>query len=253
MTTIDRAVLLAAGRGARLGALTADRPKPMVPLCGKPILERIVDGLRAAGVQDFLFVIGYRGNAIHTHFGDGHPWNVRIDYVEQAVPNGTGSALACAAAWAARRAYDPLFVSYGDIYTDPTHYHSLRGDFATSPCAALVGINLLPDPSAGAAVYRNGDRITRVVEKPPLGTAAGKWNAAGVSIYGPEIWEILPTLIPSTRREIELTDAISALISQNEKGGRPVRAHEMRGFWSDIGTPGALAEAEKQCEAGGWA
>jgi NDP-sugar pyrophosphorylase family protein len=224
----------------------------MVPLCGKPILERILSGLRDAGARDFLFVIGYRGDAIRAHFDDGSSWDVHIEYVEQAVPNGTGSALACASEWAARRPDEPVFVSYGDIYTDPNHYLTMRDDYSASPCAALIGINLLPDPSAGAAVYRDGDRVTRVVEKPPPGTAAGKWNVAGVSVYGPEIWNVLPRLTPSPRGEIELTDAISALISQSEGGGRPVRAHEMHGYWSDIGTPEALAEAERTCRAGGW-
>ena len=252
MTIIDRAILLAAGRGTRLGALTADRPKPMVPLCGKPILERIMLGLRGAGVTDFLFVIGYRGDAIRTYFGDGRPWDARIAYAEQPVPNGTGAALACASDWAAARPDSPVFASFGDIYTDPAHYPALRDDYLGSPCAALIGINPLPDPSAGAAVYRNGDRITRVVEKPPPGTATGQWNVAGVSIYGQEVWQVLPTLKPSPRGEIEITDAISTLIARSESGGRLVRAHEMRGFWSDIGTPAALEEAERICEAGGW-
>lgn len=253
MALVDRAVLLAAGRGTRLGALTADRPKPMVPLCGKPILERILAGLRNAGIGEFLIVIGYRGDAIRDYFGDGRAWNVRIDYAEQPVPNGTGAALARATGWAGNRPTAPVLASFGDIYTDPNHYPALIADYESAPCAALIGINLLPDPTAGAAVYREGDRIERVVEKPPPGTAAGKWNVAGVSIYGREVWEVLPALKPSPRGEIEITDAISTLITRSESGGRLVRSHEMRGFWSDIGTPDALREAEKICDAGGWA
>jgi NDP-sugar pyrophosphorylase family protein len=253
MASVDRAVLLAAGRGTRLGTLTVNRPKPMVPLCGKPILERIIVGLRNAGLREFLIVIGYRGDAIREYFGDGSAWDLRIDYADQPVPNGTGAALACATEWSAARPEASVLASFGDIYTDPNHYPALIEDYESGPCAALVGINLLADPTAGAAVYREGDRILRVVEKPPPGTATGKWNMAGVSIYGPEVWEVLPTLRPSPRGEIEITDAISALIARSESGGRLVRAHEMRGFWSDIGTPEALQEAEQTCEAGDWA
>jgi NDP-sugar pyrophosphorylase family protein len=252
MTTVNRAILLAAGRGSRLGALTANRPKPMVPLCGKPILERILVGLRSAGVSEFLCVIGYRGEAIREYFGDGSAWGIRVDYVEQPVANGTGAALACASGWSAARPNDPVLVSFGDIYTDPAHYPGLCGDYIANPCAALIGINYVADPSAGAAVYRDGDVITRVVEKPPPGTAGSNWNIAGVSVYGPEVWEELPRLRPSPRGEIEITDAISRLIERGNSGGQPVRAFEMHGFWSDIGTPEALAEAEQTCRSGGW-
>ncbi len=251
MNTIDRAVLLAAGRGTRLGPLTADRPKPMVLIRGKPILERILLGLRAAGVSEFLFVVGYRGDAIRSYFREGSRWDVNIDYVEQPIPNGTGAALALATGWAKSAPESPVFVSYGDIFMDPAHYIALRDNYLASPCAAVIGINPLDDPTAGAAVYRTGDRIIRVVEKPPPGTAESSWNIAGVSVFRSEIWGVLADLRPSPRGEIELTDAISALITATESGGREVRAVEMRGFWSDIGTPEALAEAEKTCEIHG--
>jgi len=248
MPEIERAIILAAGRGTRLGVLTANRPKPMVPLCGKPILERITIGLHNTGVREFLFVIGYRGDAIREYFGDGRRWGVNIEYVDQPNPNGTGAALLLGKEWANRTPESPVFVSYGDIYTDPNHYSAIREEFFSATCAAVIGINPVDDPSAGAAVYRNGKRITRVVEKPPPGTSQSNWNIAGVSVYGPGIWDVLGGLQPSPRGEIELTDAISALIHKNESGGNEVRACELRGYWSDIGTPEALIEAESVCE-----
>ena len=89
---VKRAVILAAGRGTRLGAITADKPKPMVPIQGVPVLEHILVGLKGVGIQRFLLVIGYRGAVIREYFGDGSRWSMGIEYVEQQQLNGTGGA-----------------------------------------------------------------------------------------------------------------------------------------------------------------
>ena len=234
---LKRAVLLAAGRGTRLGALTADRPKPMVPILGLPVLEHILLRLGTVGLSEFVLVVGYRAQAIQDYFGDGARWGWRISYVEQPVPNGTGAALALARDLAGS---EPILASYGDILTDVANYRALVDDFTAAPCAAVVGINEIEDVSAGSAVYREGRRVTQVVEKPPRGTAGSNWNLAGASIYSPAIWPCLASLKPSVRGEYELTEAIGALIAS----GQEVRASEFVGFWSDIGTPEALREAE---------
>lgn len=236
--TVRRAALLAAGRGTRLGNLTADCPKPMIPIRGRPVLEYIVMGLRAAGICEFLLVVGYRAEAVHAHFGDGSLWGVKIDYVMQEVPTGTGAAMALARDFAGE---EPILASYGDILTDYAHYRALLAEYAAAPCAAVIGINPVEDPSAGGAVYREGKRVVRVVEKPPLGTAGSRWNLAGVSVYSPDLWPVLANISRSPRGEYELTDAIQGLIAT----GKEVRACEMTGFWSDVGTPEALAVAER--------
>jgi dTDP-glucose pyrophosphorylase len=240
--TLRKAVILAAGRGKRLGALTDARPKPMIPVCGVPVLEHIALGLKGAGLTEMLMVVGYRAEAIESHFGDGARLGVRIAYAFQEHPGGTGAALALGEAFSAG---ESVLATYGDILTDPRHYQWLVSDFLSSPCAAVIGINPMDDPSAGAAVYREGSRITRVVEKPPPGASASSWNVAGVSVYSPAIWPVLQTLPLSVRGERELTDAISALIAS----GQEVRARELTGFWSDVGTPEALAEAEREWAA----
>jgi NDP-sugar pyrophosphorylase family protein len=236
--TVTKAVLLAAGRGKRLGHLTDHLPKPMVPVQGKPVIEHIIVGLRNEGITNFLLVVGYMAEALERYFGNGKPWGVHIEYRVQEIPNGTGAALLEGREFSQG---EPILASYGDILTDHRHYKDLLEDYASAPCAAVIGINPMEDPSAGAAVYRKGRRIIRVVEKPPPGTANSRWNVAGISVFGPLIWPALAALKLSPRGEYELTDAISALIDSGEE----VRAHELNGFWSDIGTPEALAEAER--------
>src|SRR2546425_4905689 len=90
MTKIDKAVLLAAGCGTRMRELTTDFPKPMIEVRGKPVLQHIVEGLRDAGVRDFLIIVGYRAEAVRNFFGDGSRYKIEIQYTMQAVQDGTG-------------------------------------------------------------------------------------------------------------------------------------------------------------------
>src|SRR5205809_4586032 len=90
MNKIDKAVLLAAGRGTRMRELTADLPKPMIKVRNKPILLHIIEGLQSAAIKDFLIVVGYQGNTVRDYFGDGTCFGLRITYATQVVQDGTG-------------------------------------------------------------------------------------------------------------------------------------------------------------------
>ena len=90
MTKIDKAVVLAAGRGTRMRELTVDFPKPMIEVRGKPVLQHIVEGLRDAGVRRFVIIVGYHAEAVRNFFGDGKRHRVDIEYVTQTVQDGTG-------------------------------------------------------------------------------------------------------------------------------------------------------------------
>lgn len=239
---VTKAVLLAAGRGTRLGALTATRPKPMVPLCGLPLMEHILLGLRAAGIRDYLIVVGYLASVLRDYFGDGARWDVRMQYALQEVAHGTGAALRFGEEFAEN---EPVLASFGDILVSPANYPALIARYEAAGCAACIGINPMDDPSAGAAVYHEHGILQRVVEKPPVTTQGPRWNHAGVSVYGPEVWPALAGLQPSKRGEYEITDAINALAASD----RGACVHEIAGFWSDIGTPASLAEAERRWPA----
>src|SRR5260370_18979092 len=89
MTKIDKAVLLAAGRGTRMREMTAELPKPMLEVRGKPVLQHIVEGLREAGVRNFLVVVGYRADAVQNFFGDGSRYRIDIQYATQVAQDGT--------------------------------------------------------------------------------------------------------------------------------------------------------------------
>src|SRR6266480_2541135 len=89
-TKIDKAVVLAAGRGTRMRELTAEVPKPMIEVRGKPVLQHIVEGLQHTGIRECLLIVGYRADAVRNFFGDGSRYNIAIQYVTQTVQDGTG-------------------------------------------------------------------------------------------------------------------------------------------------------------------
>src|SRR5258705_1425883 len=122
MARIDKAVLLAAGRGTRMRELTTDLPKPMLEVRGKPVLQHIVEGLRDAGVRGFLVIVGYRADAVQNFFGDGSLYNIEIQYATQAVQDGTGRVVDLARNFADD---SPFVLNYGDILVDPANYIQL--------------------------------------------------------------------------------------------------------------------------------
>ncbi|MFQ5665322.1 MAG: NDP-sugar synthase [Candidatus Binatia bacterium] len=233
------AVILAAGRGSRMGALTATKPKPMLPLKGRPIIEHILRGLTAAGVRDVVIVTGYRGEQIAAHLGDGSRCGIRLAYRHQLKPEGTARALLLARDVVARR---PFLLTWGDVVVAPGNYAALVTEFRRLPCEVLLMVNAADDPWRGAAVYMDGQwRVTQLVEKPPQGGSQTHWNNAGIFVCTPRILTYAERVRPSPRGEYELPQAIAGLIA----AGGVVRAHPVQGFWGDLGTPEDLAVAER--------
>ncbi|MCS6831256.1 MAG: sugar phosphate nucleotidyltransferase, partial [bacterium] len=123
---LRHSVLLAAGRGTRLGDLTRNVPKPMVPLAGRPLLEHILLNIvEATSIRHFTVVVQYCAERIMHHFGNGDALGVTIRYVYQPQEQpGTGGALRAALETLPPQ---PVLMSFGDILTDPTNYqHLLR-------------------------------------------------------------------------------------------------------------------------------
>lgn len=242
--SVRRAVILAAGRGTRMGALTADTPKPLLRLAGRPLLEWILEGLQAAGVNHCLIVTGYLAGKIEDYFGQGGSMGLTIDYLRQETPDGTGRALHLARDWAAG---EPLFMSYGDIIVPAAHYRAMAEAWRERPCDLMLSLNAVDDPCAGAAVYvedPSGElpRVRSIIEKPPRGTSTTPWNNAGIFIFSPLIFDYTARLTPSARGEYELTAALDAMIAD----GRDLRAQAVEGLWSDVGTPEALMALDSQ-------
>lgn len=225
-----RGVILAAGYGSRMAALTTKLPKPMLPIANVPTVERILRSFKSAGVTDVLVITGYRAEEIESYCGDGAQWGMSIHYHRQTEVSGTGSATRLAEAFVGEA---PFMVTYGDILLDEIEYSAVVSLFQSVRCAAVSALNRMPEVAAGSAVYVEDGRITKVVEKPPLRTAGTNLNNAGVFIFTPSIFQAIARTPRSERGEYELTQAIQTLIDSEEH----VRAHVIGGRQYDIGTP----------------
>lgn len=234
---IEQAVLLAAGRGTRLGDITRNTPKPLLHVGGRPIVFRIVEGLASAGVRDVTVVTGHLAEILEATLGDGSRWGVALRCVRQEQIDGTARAAALARPFLGE---GPFFVGWGDIVVEDANY--ARVIAAARETGAAIAVNEVDDPWAGAAVYVDGAmRVLRMVEKPPKGTSTTHWNNAGLAVLPPAIWGEVDRLEPSARGEYELPQAIAAFVA----AGHPVAAVPIEGPWFDIGTPENLAEARR--------
>lgn len=232
---VTKAVLLAAGKGTRLGALTATFPKALLPVAGKPIIVHILDGLRAAGITEVMIVTGHAAQTLEAELGNGAGGGMSISYVRQQALEGTAKAVSLARDWVGEERF---YVGWGDILVRPENYRRLVK--ASRLADAAIAVNEVPDPSAGAAVYIDeAMRIERIIEKPPPGTSTTRWNNSGLWVAGPGIWPEVDRLQPSARGEYELPQALAAWIA----GGAHVVAVPVEGPWYDIGTPAALEAA----------
>ena len=235
---IEKAVILAAGRGTRMRELTAEVPKPMIEVRGKPVLQHIVEGLRDAGIRKLLLVVGYRSDAVRDFFGDGSRCNVAIQYAMQTVQDGTGRVIGLARGFVANRSF---ILAYGDILVDPANYKRVVN--LPNDVEALLAVTRGEDVSKGGAVFLNDEmELVDLREKPQPGESTSPWYNAGLYAFRPTIFEFTAKLKPSPRGEYELTDAIRDLAHS----GKKVKALELAGEWADVRDPEILAQLNSQ-------
>jgi dTDP-glucose pyrophosphorylase len=204
---INKAVLLAAGRGTRMRALTQELPKPMLQVRGKPVLQHIVEGSRDAGLTDFLIVVGWHAEVVRDFFSDGSKLGVRIEYATQVVQDGTGKVVELAREFVGS---DPFVLSYGDILIAPENYPRICA--ALAGAEAVVSVKRSEDVSQGGAVFVNEKfELTDLREKPKPGEPTSPWYNAGIYGFRPGIFDYIARLERSPRGEYELTDAIRNL------------------------------------------
>ena len=237
MTKIDKAVLLAAGRGTRMRELTADLPKPMIEVRGKPVLQHIVEGLRDAGVRRFLIIVGYRADAVQNFFGDGSRYKIDIQYAMQVAQDGTGRVVDLGRDFVSD---SPFVLAYGDILVDPANYKRIV-DLADD-VEALISVTRGEDVSKGGAVFLNERmELVDLREKSKPGEPSSPWYNAGLYTFRPSIFDFTARLKPSPRGEYELTDAIRELA----QSGKRVQALELTGEWADVRDPEILARLNR--------
>jgi len=232
-----KAVVLAAGEGVRLQPLTATRPKHLIKVGGKPILEHCFDALKAAGINEVIVVIHYMGDVIRQHFGDGKQFGLRIEYVEQKAVLGTGNAVSVAESYID----DDFLLVYGDLLFDKSIVKNVLDTYEKEKPAATMAVVPVDNPeSYGIVDIENNNHVKRIVEKPNREEAPTNLANAGVFVFPKEIFAKVKETSASSRGEWEITDAISLLA----KEGKTVFAVKVpRDDWMDIGRPWDLFEA----------
>src|SRR6266513_3361618 len=194
---IDKAVILAAGRGTRMRELTAELPKPMIEVRGKPVIQHIVEGLRDAGIRDCLIVVGYRADAVRDFFGDGSRYNIAIQYATQTVQDGTGRVVDLARDFVGN---GPFILAYGDILVDSANYNHV-GDLPND-VEAILTVTRGEDVSKGGAVFVNDEmELVDLSEKSRQGKPTSPWYNAGLYAFRPSIFDFTAKLKPSPRGE----------------------------------------------------
>ena len=238
---LSKAVILAAGRGTRMGSLTSALPKPMLPLHGKPILEHQIERLEGVGIERVLLITGYKAELVEGHFNRHPPASAAVSYRRQPTANGTGSAALLARDFVSS---DGFLLTFGDILVDQSVYRAVLD--AMDRFDAVLTVKHVDDPHRGAAVYADGDRVTGIVEKPPPGQSETNWINAGIYGFRRAVFEELERIPVSPRGEYELTDAVSSMI----EGGIGFGRIPIDGFWKDVGRPEDLAAAAGFVTAG---
>lgn len=230
--------------------LTNELPKPMLLVEGRPILQHIVEGLKAAGIQEFCIITGWKAEVIEAHFGDGSPWGVQIRYARQTVQDGTGKAPEYARDFVGN---SDFLLTYGDILVKPDTYQRMIARWNAGTFGGLLTVTIGEDVTKGGLNFFDKDFcLTRLVEKPSpsqleelrssgwLKPGQPVWYNAGIYIFNPVLFEFTSKLQKSPRGEYELTDAISAMVASGHK----VAGVEIQGRWVDVRDPEVLASLQ---------
>lgn len=220
-----KAVILAAGEGTRLEPLTNLRPKPMIPVANRPLLEHVVEAVATAGIDEVVFVVGYHRERIQSHFGDGHEWGVEIAYAGQEKQLGTGDAVLQVEPYV-----DGDFVVLnGDRVIEPRLIESVVEERAATG-DPVVSVTRVDEPHLYGVVEVSDGLLTSIHEKPDPGDVDSELINAGVYGFGLEVFDDIRGTDPDG--ELELTAMLERVLAD-----RPVRAVHHRGEWLDVTRP----------------
>ncbi|MBZ0276097.1 MAG: glucose-1-phosphate thymidylyltransferase, partial [Anaerolineae bacterium] len=230
-----KALILSGGKGTRLYPLTYTRAKQLIPVANKPVLFRVIEAIRDAGVNDIGIVIGGNtGEEIKEAVGTGLRWGVNIEYIFQESPDGLAHAVKISRDFLG----DDRFVMFLGDNVIQGGISSLISDFAGNDWNSQIVLKEVENPSAyGVAQLRDDGSIQRLIEKPQ--NPPSNLALVGIYMFDKTIWEAVHAIKPSARGELEITDAIQWLV----EAGHRVFPHVHQGWWIDTGKPTDMLEA----------
>jgi len=224
-----KAIILAAGEGVRMRPLTYTRPKVMLPLANKPILEHLLIQAKKTGITDYIFVVGYHDEQVRDYFDDGEQWKVNIKYCTQRKQSGTADAVKMA-----EGLVDGNFLLVnGDAIVTSQDIRKIMGAEYTS-----LGVIEVEDARDLGVVELSEGKIVHIYEK----TAESPSHVvnAGVYLFTPDIFGAISRTPKSPRGEYEITDSLQLMIDE----GRDIGYQEIS-YWLNLSYPWDLLPANE--------
>jgi UDP-N-acetylglucosamine diphosphorylase/glucosamine-1-phosphate N-acetyltransferase len=229
-----QAVILAAGEGNRMRPLTGNRPKVMLPIANRPIMEHLLVEVKEAGISEFVLVVGYGDEQVREYFGTGDRWGVSIEYSEQRKQLGTADAIRMV-----EGAVDGNFlVINGDVIIGREDIRRLKTEKYNT-----MGVIEVKDPRGLGIVELAGGKVVNIYEKTE--TPHGFVANTGLYLFTPEIFEVITRTEKSPRGEYEITDSLQMLMA-TQNGLR----HQHLRSWLDISYPWDLLRVNESMLAG---
>jgi len=222
-----KCVILAAGEGNRMHPLTYTRPKVMLPIAGKPILEWNLLNARAAGLKEFIFVVSYKSEMVREYFGDGKPWNVKINYVNQGKAMGTAHAIGTVEPFVS----DCIVLCGDTIFgTNDIKQIAKKG--------TKIGLVKIDNATEYGIVELKGKHVVKIYEK--MDYPSSNVINAGIYHFNKHIFDSIRKTEKSSRGEFEITDSINILVSKE-----PMESVFLK-EWRDVVYPWNLLDANEE-------
>ena len=231
-----KGILLHGGHGTRLRPLTHTGPKQLIPIANKPMSQYCIESMRDAGVTDIAIIIGGIGsNKVREYYGNGEKFNVKITYVTQDEPLGISHAINLCRSFIGD---DKFLVFLGDNIIQK-NISDFTNEFLKSTDDASILLCEVDNPSRFGIADIHEGKITKIMEKPK--DPPTNFAVTGIYFLTPKIFDIIDNLKPSWRNELEITDALQVLLSQNNK----ISYHIITDYWKDTGTPEDIINANR--------
>jgi glucose-1-phosphate thymidylyltransferase len=225
-----KGVILHGGQGTRLRPLTHTGPKQLINIAGKPISQWALEKLIKIGIKDIAIILGENNpTKVIEYYGDGSKFGANITYYYQGKARGIAEAVYRVKDFTKD---DKFVVFLGDNVILDDLDNMIRGDFDASILLAKV-----PNPEQFGIAVLDGDSVSRLIEKPK--EHISDYALVGVYLFNSVIFECIESLKPSSRGELEITEAIQLLIDRK----KTVKHSIINGWWKDTGNPGDLLEA----------
>lgn len=218
-----KAVIMAGGFGTRLRPLTANMPKPMVPMAGKPVMEHIINLLRKYDITDIVTNLFFQSEQIESYFGDGSKWGVKMTYVKAEADFGTAGSVKNAE----KHLDAPFIIISGDVLTDFDLGQAIEFHHRKKAKATMVLTRVENPLSYGIVITNKSDKIERFLEKPGWGQVFSDTVNTGIYILQPEVLQMIPV-----KTEFDFS---KDLFPQMLKKNMPLYGYIAPGYWRDIG------------------